>query len=117
MKEEKLLEEENEIAEQPTPKLHIIGGGKEDNWLMTLAVGTVFLAKEYFTPSPAAKYDRQAELAQFTVLHKWKRAVEIEVVMGPNKMTSPVDSLIFSRKYDLIEVILVPAGEGIWVKS
>lgn len=116
MKENNLLLNDDTTAE-PTPVLKLLEGGKDDNWLMGLAVGTVFLAKEHFTPSPAAKYDRQAELAQFTILHKWKRAVEIEVVMGPNKMTSPVDSLIFSRKYDLIEVILIPAGEGIWVKS
>lgn len=117
MKERNLLDEDNttEVIADPVPKLHLIGGGKDDNWLMQLKEGTVFLAKEHFVTSPAMKVDRQAELPMFTLVHKKKKAALIVVEMGPQKMESWVHALIFSRKYQHIETLLEPTEEGPWV--
>lgn len=108
---------EKEIEEQPIPVLKLLEGGKDDNWLMTLSEGTVFVAKEKFVPGPSTgQIDRNDNLTEYALIFKGKKVAKLHVRLGPNEMEIWKDALIFSRNNNLIEILLVPTEKGLWVK-
>lgn len=73
------------------------GGDPPENWLLNLERDQVFAAREKNSKNPICQ--------EFQVGLKFKRVVKlIQFTPTGEEMEVPVDSLIFSRMMDLIEV-------------
>ena len=94
-------EQEEDKEENKVTPFRLIQGGKEppsENWLMGLTKDTVFLARE--------KHSKGIDFNMYCVTFKFKVGVLLTWTLVDDKQVHVyVDSLRFSRNFDLVEII------------